>query len=1623
MDKKSKLKICILGGRSFGKTALLSSLLLISGDKDSGITLSGGKQKNDVNQLNIYNKYKKEKGTLIATSWKDICHFIFKITSTNKKQWQVTFPDYPGELFQTFIDKYSMAFINWLKNFFVHEQTQQKVDACVLAPDDVKKAQKLIREIEYSDALIILLPADVTETAYQNNLDVFKTCIQLLLEKVLECNPHIPVCLAINKWDMFDKNMDDLDSVLAEEPYREFSNMLERECPEHYFPQAVSAYGGHEKSDKQKWNKDSQPQNVLEMLIKLADEAEAARYQLLRERYKKANIFSKIIMYPFVFWKIYRKGANQAEDRKFCQNELLKTSSMLLASICSIVAVAILTLSTIISVQDYNYIAKQYKEANRILSKFMSSEEPGYNIDKERIQQFKDDIAGYPRKLALFCGKKEEATRGLICKIEDEYNRRVFKLCSEYCAFEENKDQSPSMMVSSVRLSRCDKRKKRLEEAREQLTKFPTKNDEGRELADVLDESIVNEERLRDNIKDDSPLDDKLYQLAQLKKEDLCQEIEKTLDDFEGYYTHRKESFDFLRKQLETIEEEYEKALKIALEQIKDIPDSIDCEERIRLANSRIEKIQAEDKHFSTRSKYLEMHRKLISSDTKLIDDCRHDIPFFDALKQLQDIPENEKIRKIDTFLHEYNSLDYPRCAKYINEFKEERNRLIQQLKEKIEIVLNNNQITPKMPAKEKIVRLTAQKNIYEVAVKKYSVGSEEYINAIKKLEEIAVQLSMEDKNEVFEAAFNKLMTSSDEGKLRKIEIFKAVDRFTIESYPNKKASFEILKEEEKRLIAKWNDYRTTVEKDNSDNPELPATERSQKINKLIKAYEKLRIEYCESSNEYKQIVNLLEKAKELQGSLAVYIEFDKDWQKILHLDDHSKPQALDEHLIKYSDLNITENRYLKLLKTAREMYNKYLAEFKDEMNKDIEKILKEAEGTTWQNQSAACLKIIEIINKYKDLFPTKESRFFDILIEDNNKNRAELEHYGKLTDAFNEIPQEASPIIILNSIVYFSNNFKQQDYPKNTKVFRDIDELCKNMELSLKSSINSTIETIVKPEQEDFAKSIVYYTKCKKIIEDILHKLDERTGIIYDDIRKIHEDFSIKLELNARFDTISNIVKPIIKDDGQSDVQVSELRLSAIKAFKEQYPRSKNPEIELKTLYDKVDEIQKGVEENLAKYINKQLEEINSELPPEATNDLIILNLKKRLDFLKKYTAIMLQDSNIYMIYNSKVNEMQDSFDDKVLDDVFRKESETLQDNLNSSIAVREKIQLINNFVGRFTKYERYAATIREFTNRLEQFNNEATLEEIVSEINHLIKNRPAEDAQIFVLSEYKNKISNYVEKIKKYIQITYLQIVANDELKKLNEQIQYVEKAIGDGSYNDILKKERAYKANSSSAELQSLRNAISSFDKGKYPQFIERVTDIENNLDKDRRLFSKVEEAISSFSNKPSKTTFDYLDDAITQFSLWSNSYGSTHTVIDDYRKYINSVKNGMQVSLVLDGACLLKSNHIDNSAWDDLMYYISVRGDKRKYECTLNEKDKIKEISKPGLVSLPYGTTINIEIIFDNYINYKPIYTNLSYWDIVKLGMHTGRFKHRFEGINEKNQKGYLDFEINGVPILK
>ncbi len=103
MKKTAEVNLCLIGGRGFGKTSIAVSLLNVADKVDGSITPIG----NSTKILAMKNDFLTSNGQLPSTDWKEIKQFTFRLVGAEQRAWGVHFYDYPGELFEKYIDEAS----------------------------------------------------------------------------------------------------------------------------------------------------------------------------------------------------------------------------------------------------------------------------------------------------------------------------------------------------------------------------------------------------------------------------------------------------------------------------------------------------------------------------------------------------------------------------------------------------------------------------------------------------------------------------------------------------------------------------------------------------------------------------------------------------------------------------------------------------------------------------------------------------------------------------------------------------------------------------------------------------------------------------------------------------------------------------------------------------------------------------------------------------------------------------------------------------------------------------------------------------------------------------------------------------------------------------------------------------------------------------------------------------------------------------------------------------------------------------------------------------------------------------------------------------------------------------
>ena len=309
----STLRFCIIGGRAFGKSQLVTSLIRIAGRTD-GVVVPANRSQRDIMRMQ---QILDSGDNLEGTSWGDVRDFQFCIVrrgdsgheeaqgqpSLENREWNISFTDYPGELFEKYID-------------FEADHSNKKEDKLTFDIQSAGEARRLMKRMESSDGLIILLPRNVHD--YIDILRIYRGKLGDFLAKVLGKRPNLPVCLAINKWDMKDEPENEVEKLLAEDPA--FSEIFQtvKGLSKNFFHLPVSAFGKHAKDDPGKWDRysDSQPKNVLEMLFELSSRAEANRIAELTTGWDGASGLSKTFVWPWKVFSVSRKGFTLAADRE-----------------------------------------------------------------------------------------------------------------------------------------------------------------------------------------------------------------------------------------------------------------------------------------------------------------------------------------------------------------------------------------------------------------------------------------------------------------------------------------------------------------------------------------------------------------------------------------------------------------------------------------------------------------------------------------------------------------------------------------------------------------------------------------------------------------------------------------------------------------------------------------------------------------------------------------------------------------------------------------------------------------------------------------------------------------------------------------------------------------------------------------------------------------------------------------------------------------------------------------------------------------------------------------------------------------------------------------------------------
>lgn len=246
-------RIALIGGRAMGKTTLLTRLLKYTEvELNNNLSLSvnnAGSRK----VLAIKNASLKKDGEVGATRFEDVVDLSYTITNKDGVKWIIEFKDYPGELFEKFLDHESLT-----------SEDFDKISADV--------AKKFVKYLNGCDASIVLLPAEIySECKDKGVLEIYRGAIVNCLTEINKrYGVKIPVSFAISKWDRCIES--DFDSYIEKLPYSDFVSALKKVSGDNFLAFPISSFG----KDYRESNPDSMglPYNVLEMLVAVCEKSD-----------------------------------------------------------------------------------------------------------------------------------------------------------------------------------------------------------------------------------------------------------------------------------------------------------------------------------------------------------------------------------------------------------------------------------------------------------------------------------------------------------------------------------------------------------------------------------------------------------------------------------------------------------------------------------------------------------------------------------------------------------------------------------------------------------------------------------------------------------------------------------------------------------------------------------------------------------------------------------------------------------------------------------------------------------------------------------------------------------------------------------------------------------------------------------------------------------------------------------------------------------------------------------------------------------------------------------------------------------------------------------------------------
>ena len=887
--------------------------------------------------------------------------------------------------------------------------------------------------------------------------------------------PYTPVCLCINKWDMFDCGVEKLEYKLKETPFKEFKQSLDFACDGEVLCAAISAFGHHDPGNKEKIdkNQEQKPLNVLETLLMVAEQAEKARFERSAEAWRHSSLWQKAFLAPFRMTALLNAGSTDKNIHAELRKMTMKAWGFFALFILTTGAVAIGTVTAVLCINEAIGFGK-------LQSQFAKYENTLYSVNNKKVEAAHDELNRPTLMRKLFFTSKMDALREQLNKIETNYNTAIV----EEAKCNKNDDLEP-WADPVQREGRAKERKDHLEKAKGKLTLDASIHE--------LNELIKTEERLLKDLSQNKVFYGLAYRLVTDNDETtICRRIRSFIDVNKFGHPEQEKLFEKLERTLDEKEKNIAKKLERSIKEHQNShPQArMTAVQKAELYHDLIVMIDKAEKQFVEGSKNFKPFTEKRAEFSE--DETMQKIygPFDETYEKL----DKNNLKEVVGFLIKYTKDSYPKREQTIEALGNLKQSLTEEICQQLKNQLKNNPDKPENAPSERIRNCKIRILACQDAIDKLVAGSDELRKVTAQKQNEKNKLLKLEKYQELETKITELLNRNEEGKIRRIEAFLGEHRQS--DYPDAyfQEKFGALKTRENDLLEGLEKKLKASLEQNKEDLGLSAKENVQRAKKRASAYEEAKKEYAEGSDKWKDANDGKLEADRSAQKWEPYVAFEKEFDEIKDASENEKLKKIDAF----------RKRFKAREFTLRAEYYKKIALLKENTEKTLNKKLKaelgelrKLEMKDFSARIAYYEQESKIFGRFRDYYPEGSPAF----AEWERRKSDAIEQKGKYIK-WNELHQRAEQIernrgnaeIVLPMIRNFFNDFSRQQNAAS-EIKTDIEkvsaiqstaaaEICKKLDEQLaRYKLEDCNDT--KSEQE------VYSNSCR-IIED---KLDYLAG------------------------------------------------------------------------------------------------------------------------------------------------------------------------------------------------------------------------------------------------------------------------------------------------------------------------------------------------------------------------------------------------------------------------------------------------------------------------------------------------------------------------------------------------